>query len=97
MCIRDSPVTDGTGHPAQAVIVPGADVGMFSLCIGRLLIHLSLIHIFILILLEGALMVPRTPDILDLSIQFVGKLCPVSKCILLDNRLIPQIVRKRCV
>ena len=43
MCIVDVfiglPVTDGTGHPTQAVIVPGADVGMFSLCIGRLLIH----------------------------------------------------------
>ena len=48
----------------------------------------------ILILLEDALMVPRTPDILDLSVQFVGKLCPVSKRVLLDNRLIPQIVRK---
>ena len=32
-------VADSTGHPAQTVIVPGADVGMFSLCIGRLLIH----------------------------------------------------------
>ena len=48
----------------------------------------------ILILLEGALMVPRTPDILDLSIQFVGKFCPVSKRILLDDRLIPQVVGK---
>ena len=48
----------------------------------------------ILILLEDALMVPRTPDILDLSVQFVGKFCPVSKRILLDNRLIPQVVGK---
>ena len=48
----------------------------------------------ILILLEDALMVPRTPDILDLSVQFVGKLCPVSKRILLDDRLIPQVVGK---
>lgn len=43
MCIVDVfiglSVADSTGHPAQAVIVPGADVGMFSLCIGRLLIH----------------------------------------------------------
>jgi len=43
MCIVDIfiglPVADSTGHPAQAVIVPGADVGMFSFCIGRLLIH----------------------------------------------------------
>ena len=44
--------------------------------------------------LEDALMVPRTPDILDLSVQFVGKLCPVSKRILLDDRLIPQVVGK---
>ena len=48
----------------------------------------------ILILLKGTLMVPRTPDILDLSIQFVGKFCPVSKRILLDDRLIPQVVGK---
>ena len=43
MCIVDVfiglPVTDGTGHPAQTVIVPGADVGVLSFCIGRLLIH----------------------------------------------------------
>ena len=39
-------------------------------------------------------MIPRTPDILDLSVQFVGKFCPVSKRILLDDRLIPQVVGK---
>ena len=43
MCIVDVfiglSIADGTGHPAQAVIVPGADIGMFSFCIGRLLIH----------------------------------------------------------
>ena len=43
MCIVDIfiglSVADSTGHPAQTVIVPGTDIGMFPLCIGRLLIH----------------------------------------------------------
>lgn len=43
MCIVDIfiglSIADSTGHPAQAVIVPGTDIGMFPLCIGRLLIH----------------------------------------------------------
>ena len=38
--------------------------------------------------------VPHAPDILDLSVQFIGKLCPVSKRILLDDRLILQVVGK---
>ena len=71
----------------------GANI-MLSAIVGCVLATKFNLGYFGLILLEGALMVPRTPDILDLSIQFVGKFCPVSKRILLDDRLIPQVVGK---
>ena len=77
MCIVDIfiglPVADSTGHPAQAVIVPGADVGMFSFCIGRLLIHRLSEYV------AGALQLSSVP--VDVQGQVALLVIPEGLCI----------------
>ena len=77
MCIVDVfiglSIADGTGHPAQTVIVPGADVGMFSLCIGRLLIHRLTEYV------AGALQLSSVP--VDMQGQVALLVIPEGLCI----------------